>query len=49
MPIGDYTVAQSQYGQPFSAVINRETYGVQFHPERSSKAGLQLIKNFLEL
>lgn len=50
MPIGDYTVAQSQYGQPFSAVIQQGNfYGVQFHPERSSKAGLQLIKNFLEL
>ncbi|WP_455708960.1 glutamine amidotransferase-related protein, partial [Grimontia hollisae] len=24
-------------------------YGVQFHPERSSKAGAQLIKNFLEM
>ena len=50
MPIGDYTVAKSQYGQPFSAVIQQGNfYGVQFHPERSSKAGLQLIKNFLEL
>ncbi|MGR5470704.1 imidazole glycerol phosphate synthase subunit HisH, partial [Vibrio astriarenae] len=24
-------------------------YGVQFHPERSSKAGSKLIQNFLEL
>lgn len=50
MPVGDYTIAQCEYGQPFSAAIqNGNYYGVQFHPERSSKAGSQLIRNFLEL
>lgn len=50
MPVGDYTIAQCEYGQPFSAAIqNGNYYGVQFHPERSSKAGAQLIRNFLEL
>ena len=28
---------------------SRHFYGVQFHPERSSKAGAKLIQNFLEL
>ncbi|MGF1761608.1 imidazole glycerol phosphate synthase subunit HisH [Photobacterium sagamiensis] len=45
-----YTIAQCEYGQPFSAAIQSGNYyGVQFHPERSSKAGAQLIKNFLEM
>ncbi|MEC6880970.1 imidazole glycerol phosphate synthase subunit HisH [Photobacterium piscicola] len=44
------TIATTEYGQPFTAAVqNSNYYGVQFHPERSSKAGAQLIKNFLEL
>lgn len=50
MATGDYTIASCDYGSRFSAAVqNRNYYGVQFHPERSSKAGSQLIKNFLEL
>ncbi|ENM5898283.1 imidazole glycerol phosphate synthase subunit HisH [Vibrio mimicus] len=50
MPVGDYTIAQCEYGQAFSAAIQAGNYyGVQFHPERSSKAGARLIQNFLEL
>ena len=50
MPVGDYTIAQCDYGNPFSAAVQSGNYyGVQFHPERSSKAGSQLIQNFLEL
>ncbi len=50
MPVGDYTIAECGYGNPFSAAIqNGNYYGVQFHPERSSKAGSKLIQNFLEL
>lgn len=47
---GGATIATTEYGQPFTAAVqNGNYYGVQFHPERSSKAGAQLIKNFLEL
>lgn len=50
MPVGDYTIAQCEYGNPFTAAVQNGNYfGVQFHPERSSKAGAQLLKNFLEL
>lgn len=50
MPVGDYTIAQCEYGQPFTAAVQSENYyGVQFHPERSSKAGSKLIENFLNL
>lgn len=50
MPVGNYTIAQCDYGKPFSAAVQSGNYyGVQFHPERSSKAGSKLIQNFLEL
>ncbi|WP_029686659.1 imidazole glycerol phosphate synthase subunit HisH [Tatumella saanichensis] len=50
MPVNACTIAQCDYGQPFSAAVQKDNfYGVQFHPERSGKAGAQLIKNFLEM
>ncbi|WP_194435304.1 imidazole glycerol phosphate synthase subunit HisH [Vibrio fluminensis] len=50
MPVGDYTIAECDYGQPFSAAVQSGNYyGVQFHPERSSCAGSKLIENFLNL
>lgn len=50
MPVGDYTIAECEYGKPFTAAVQSGNYyGVQFHPERSSKAGSKLIQNFLEL
>ncbi|PTQ02604.1 imidazole glycerol phosphate synthase subunit HisH [Vibrio sp. ZF 223] len=50
MPVGDYTIAQCDYSNPFTAAVQSGNYyGVQFHPERSSKAGSKLIQNFLEL
>lgn len=50
MPVGEYTIASCEYGNPFTAAVQSGNYyGVQFHPERSSKAGSKLIQNFLEL
>ncbi|MGC9404510.1 imidazole glycerol phosphate synthase subunit HisH [Vibrio genomosp. F10] len=50
MPVGEYTIGQCDYGTPFTAALQSGNYyGVQFHPERSSKAGSKLIQNFLEL
>lgn len=50
VPMGEYTLASSDYGGGFSAVIaNGNFHGMQFHPERSAQVGAKLLKNFLEL
>ena len=42
--------SKSIYGGQFTSSINLENiYGVQFHPEKSHKAGIKLLKNFAEL
>jgi glutamine amidotransferase len=49
-PVGPWTVATSDYGGEFSAVVRRRNFlGAQFHPERSAGAGARLLAGFLEL
>jgi glutamine amidotransferase len=41
---------QTTYGETFaSAIWHRNVYATQFHPEKSQKAGLQLLRNFVEI
>ncbi|MCE2768301.1 MAG: imidazole glycerol phosphate synthase subunit HisH [Fimbriimonadaceae bacterium] len=41
---------ESEYGIKFAAAIERNNvWGMQFHPEKSSQVGLQLLKNWSEL
>ncbi|MEL6747719.1 MAG: imidazole glycerol phosphate synthase subunit HisH, partial [Pseudomonadota bacterium] len=41
-------IATATYGHAVNAVIGRENMiGTQFHPEKSQRAGLQLLANFL--
>ena len=43
-------IARTEYGVNYSTALHRNNfYGVQFHPEKSSKTGEQILKNFLKL
>jgi imidazole glycerol-phosphate synthase subunit HisH len=49
-PVVHATSAVTEYGGAFTSVVERENVmGVQFHPEKSSAVGLQVLKNFVEL
>ena len=46
----DDVLTITDYGTYFASAVARDNiYGVQFHPEKSQKIGLQLLKNFVEL
>ncbi len=51
LPIIDgWTSSKTIYGIEYSSsVCNGNIMGVQFHPEKSQKAGLKIIRNFVEL
>jgi glutamine amidotransferase len=42
-------VANASYGSSFTAAVSRGALaGLQFHPEKSSSAGLKVLRNFVE-
>ena len=46
----DQVLGMTNYGYDFASVVCKENlWGVQFHPEKSQNAGLQLLKNFCTL
>jgi glutamine amidotransferase len=43
-------ICNTNYGITFHSGIQKENiYGLQFHPEKSHKAGLRILKNFINL
>jgi glutamine amidotransferase len=43
-------VGKTEYGNRYASVVAKENVaGVQFHPEKSQKAGLQLLSNFARM
>jgi glutamine amidotransferase len=49
-PLCPESIAVCEYGFSYSAALARDNfYGLQFHPEKSGKAGARMLKNFIEL
>ena len=49
-PDDDEVIGWSTYGSRFPSVVGRgNVFGVQFHPEKSGRDGLALLRNFVRL
>jgi glutamine amidotransferase len=49
-PVTGDTVASTAHGEQFASVVQRgHVAGVQFHPEKSSDIGLQILRNFVRM
>jgi imidazole glycerol-phosphate synthase subunit HisH len=43
-------IGTTEYGERFATIVGRDNvFGVQFHPEKSSRHGLRMLANFVEL
>ncbi|NNF62305.1 MAG: imidazole glycerol phosphate synthase subunit HisH [Gammaproteobacteria bacterium] len=48
VPLLEHTTGSSEYGTTFTSVLERDNFfATQFHPERSSAQGAQVLANFL--
>jgi len=50
IPLSPNAIATTNYDVTYASALQKDNfYGVQFHPEKSSKAGAKVLQNFLEL
>jgi glutamine amidotransferase len=50
VPLCPETIAVTHYQENYSSALKKDNfYGVQFHPEKSGKAGQTILENFLKL
>lgn len=48
--VSENTIAKTNYGIEYSSSLQKNNfYAAQFHPEKSSDAGLQILENFIKL
>ena len=46
----EHILGTTNYGSEFTSIIGSgNIFGIQFHPEKSQKNGLQLLKNFINI
>lgn len=47
--VSEHTIAKTNYGIEYSSSLQKNNfYAAQFHPEKSSDAGQQLLENFIQ-
>ncbi len=50
VPVGECTMATTDYIHPFSAALHKDNfYATQFHPEKSGRVGEIILRNFLNI
>lgn len=52
LPVSESAIslAVTEYGNTFTSIVNKDNiFGVQFHPEKSHRWGITILKNFAEL
>jgi glutamine amidotransferase len=48
--LGGHTIAATNYDISYSSALHKDNfYATQFHPEKSSRAGQQVLENFIKL
>lgn len=46
----DHVVGKTEYGEKFTSMVQKDNiHGIQFHPEKSQKAGQLLLRNFMNI